>query len=88
MPEVVLELKVNAGFVHGRIGKHGFVNVTIGHEHVLASGLGDEYFHGEWLVDLAGFSDDGVDGGVFNTALMEAFECFDDELRWLVLDGN
>ena len=88
MPKVVFELEVNARFVHGRIDKDRFVDVTVGGEDVFAPGLGEEDFHGEWLVDAAGFSRDVVDGCGFDTALVEAFECFDDELRWVVLDGD
>jgi len=78
MPEMVFELKVNTRFVHRRIGKHRFVDVTVGGEQVFAPGLGDEYFHGEWLIDATGFSGDISDGGNVSTVSVEVFEGFDD----------
>jgi hypothetical protein len=68
--------------------KHRLVDVAVGSKDIITTGLCEENFNSEWLVHSTGFAGDVSDGCVVSIGLVETFECFDDELCRLVLDGD
>jgi len=56
--ELVLELEVDGGLVHGRVCEHGLVNITVSGENVAPTVRDKEYLDGQRLFDTCGFKCD------------------------------